>query len=413
MHAILRSIFSRRMLSVLLLGFSSGLPLLLIGSTLKAWMKDEKVDLTIIGIFAMVGLPYTLKFLWAPVMDRFVPPFLDRRRGWILIFQICLFFTLGALAFCQPASSPFLVALLGLFIAFFSASQDIAIDAYRRDILEDQELGFGSSLAVNGYRVGLLVAGAGALAIADAFSWRTSYLVMASLIALSMIFTFFAPAIEQTVKAPHTLKEAVVEPFVEYFQRKGALEILAFILLYKLGDQMASDMLTPFYLDMGFTKTEIALVSKVFGFWALIIGGVAGGLIILKLGTYRSLWIFGVLQAASTACMAIVAYLGHHIPALAFVIGFEQLSIGMGTAAYAGYMASLCDRRFTATQYALLSSMVGVPRVFLGSTSGFLAKNVGWNFYFIFCALIAIPGLLLLFRVKKWEEEKVPVVFQA
>jgi MFS transporter, PAT family, beta-lactamase induction signal transducer AmpG len=402
MNKMLRSVFSRRMMAVLLLGFSSGLPLLLIGSTLKAWMKESNIDLTVIGVFALVGMPYTLKFLWAPIMDRFTPPFLDRRRGWILICQLLLIIAFVALALSHPADGAIQIAVVALIIAFFSASQDIAIDAYRREILQEVELGFGSSVAVNGYRMGLLFAGAGALAVADKYSWKVAYLSMAAAMVVSVSFTFLAPPVKAIASAPKTLADAVVKPFVEYFQRKGAFEILAFILLFKIGDQMASDMFTPFYLDIGFTKTEISLVSKVFGFWAVIGGGILGGLIILKIGIHRSLWVFGILQAVSTALFGMLAHFGHSLPALAWVVGFENLSSGMGTAAYVGYMASICDVRFTATQYALLSSIIGIPRVLLGSTSGFLAKHMGWESYFIFCGLIAIPGLLLLLRIKQW-----------
>jgi MFS transporter, PAT family, beta-lactamase induction signal transducer AmpG len=393
------------MIAVLLLGFSSGLPLLLIGSTLKAWMKEENIDLTVIGVFALVGMPYTLKFLWAPIMDRFTPPFLDRRRGWIVICQVLLILAFSILAMSHPANGAIEVALVALLIAFLSASQDIAIDAYRREVLEETELGFGSSVAVNGYRMGLLFAGAGALALADKYGWKMAYFGMAGAMLVSVAFTLFAPAVKAVENAPKTLIDAVVKPFVEYFQRNGAFEVLAFILLFKIGDQMASDMFTPFYLDIGFTKTEIALVSKLFGFWSVIVGGIAGGLIILRIGIYRSLWVFGILQAVSTALFGMLAHFGHSLPALAWVVGFENLSSGMGTAAYVGYMASICDVRFTATQYALFSSLIGIPRVLLGSTSGFLAKHLGWEPYFFFCGLIALPGLLLLLRIKRWYQE--------
>ncbi len=402
--SIIRSIFSRKMLSVLVLGFSSGLPLLLIGGTLKLWMKDQDVDLTIIGIFSLVGLPYTLKFLWAPVMDRFVPPFLGRRRGWILICQIALILGISCLAMTNPAHSPWSVALVALFVAFFSASQDIAVDAYRRDLLRDEELGLGSALAVNGYRVAMLVAGALAAILADQIPWRQVYLIMAWIMGACVVATILSPDPEEDAAPPKTILEAVVQPFVEFFQRDGAWVILAFILLYKIGDSMASEMLNPFYLDIGFTKTEIGAVAKLFGFWATIIGGLGGGVLILKLGIHRSLWVFGALQAASTFFFAVLARVGSEIPALAAVVGFENLSGGMGTAAYVAYMASLCNRRFTATQYALLTSLMGVPRVIMGASTGYLAKHLGWETFFVTCTLIAIPGMLLLFRVAPWNQ---------
>lgn len=403
--SIIRSIFSGKMLSVLLLGFSSGLPLLLIGGTLKLWMKDQDVDLTIIGIFSLVGLPYTLKFLWAPVMDRFVPPFLDRRRGWILICQIALIAGLSCLAMTDPSGAPLPVAAVAFVVAFFSASQDIAIDAYRRDLLRDEELGLGSSLAVNGYRIGMLVAGALAATLADQIPWRQVYFIMAGAMGIGVATTLLSPTPEEDATPPETILDAVVQPFVEYFRREGAWVILAFILLYKIGDSMASEMLNPFYLDIGFTKTEIGAVAKLFGFWATIIGGLGGGVLILRLGINRSLWVFGFLQAVSTLLFAFLAQVGNQIPALAAVVGFENLSGGMGTAAYAAYMASLCNRRFTATQYALLTSLMGVPRVIIGATTGYLAKHLGWESFFLLCTLAAIPGMLLLFRVAPWNRQ--------
>ncbi len=401
-ESMIRSIFSGKMLSVLLLGFASGLPLLLIGGTLKLWMKDQGVDLTLIGIFSLVGLPYTLKFLWAPVMDRFVPPFLGRRRGWILTCQIALIAALSCLAVTSPSRAPWSVAVAAFFVAFFSASQDIAIDAYRRDLLRDEELGLGSSLAVNGYRVGMLVAGALAATLADRMPWRLVYLLMAGAMGIGVVTTLLSPNPEDDPPPPETIRDAVVQPFLEYFRRQGAWVMLAFILLYKIGDSMASEMLNPFYLDIGFTKTQIGAVAKLFGFWATIIGGLGGGVLILKLGINRSLWVFGVLQAGSTLCFTALARAGSQIPALAAVVGFENLSGGMGTAAFAAYMASLCNKRFTATQYALLTSLMGVPRVVVGSTTGYLAKHLGWENFFLLCTVAAIPGMLLLLRVAPW-----------
>ncbi len=400
--SMLRSIFNGKMLAVLLLGFSSGLPLLLIGGTLKLWMKDEGVDLAVIGAFSLVGLPYTLKFLWAPVMDRFVPPFLGRRRGWILLCQLALIASLSLLALTSPSRTPWLVAGAALLVAFFSASQDIAVDAYRRDLLRDEELGLGSSLAVNGYRVGMLVAGALAATLADRIPWRLVYLLMAGGMVVGVVTTLLAPNPEDDVLPPESIANAIVLPFVDYFRRPDAWIILAFILLYKLGDSMASEMLNPFYMDMGFTKTEIGTVAKLFGFWATIVGGLAGGVIILRLGIHRSLWAFGILQAVSTACFSLLSHVGHQLGVLAGVVAFENLSGGMGTAAYAAFMASLCNKRFTATQYALLTSLMGVPRVLIGATTGWMAKQFGWEVFFLLCTAIALPGLLLLFRVAPW-----------
>lgn len=403
MQSMLRSVLSARMLAILVQGFASGLPLLLIGATLKAWLHDEGIDLTTIGLFAFVGLPYTLKFVWAPVMDRFVPPFLDRRRGWMLIWQICLLASLAAMAWMHPATHSWLLAGLCGLIAFFSASQDIVIDAYKRDVLSDEELGFGFSLGIAGYRVGMLVASAGALPLADAVGWHLTYLIMAGCMVIGMLAAIFAPAVNR-IQPPLTLRDAVINPFLQFFSRSGVWTILLFILLYKVGDQLATDLVNPFYLELGFTKTQIGLIAKVFGFSAMISGGLLGGLLLFKLGIYRSLWIFGILQAVSTFAFAVLAHTGFSIPLLATVVTLENLASGMAGASYAAYMASLCDKRYTATQYALFSSLIGVTRVIFVSGSGYMAKHLGWANFFITCALLAIPGLLLLLRLgkKRW-----------
>jgi PAT family beta-lactamase induction signal transducer AmpG len=400
--SISKAVFSGRMLVAFLMGFSSGLPLLLTGSVLQAWMKEEGVDLGTIGLFALVGLPYTLKFLWAPLVDRFCIPVFGRRRGWLLALQVALVLALAGLGQTQPAISPLSVALAALLVTFFSASQDIVIDAYRREALSDEELGLGASLYVNGYRVGMLLASGGGLILADHIPFSAVYGVMACFMGVGMLTTLLAPepAVEEGV--PRTLAEAVVQPFVDYFRRADALWILLFILLYKIGDTMASHMTTPFYLDLGFSKTEIGAVVKLFGFWATILGGLLGGVLILRLGMYRSLWIFGILQAVSTAGFAVLAVIGDRLTGLALVIAFENLSGGMGTAAFVAFMASLTNRKFTATQYALLSSLMGVPRVIIAAPTGFMAETMGWVTFFVFCALIALPGLLLLRRFQGW-----------
>jgi len=387
------------MLVAFLMGFSSGLPLLLTLTVLQAWMKEEGVDLTVIGAVTLVGLPYTLKFVWAPVLDRFTPPFLGRRRGWLLVIQLALMGAVAGLGRTDPLGKPWMVIAAAFAVTFFSASQDIVIDAYRREDLPDRELGLGSSLYINGYRIGMLLASGGGLILADRIPFSAVYLIMAACLIPGVATTLLAPEPSLPAGAPTTLKEAVIDPLVEYFQRNGALSILAFILLYKIGDSMASAITTPFYLEVGFSKTEIGAVVKLFGFWATIGGALAGGIAMVRLGIYRSLWIFGVLQALSTAGFALLARIGCSIPLLSGVIAFENLSSGMGTAAYAAFMASITHKRFTATQYALLSSLMGVPRVMASAPSGFLAKHMGWGAFFVFCALAAIPGLLLLYRL--------------
>jgi PAT family beta-lactamase induction signal transducer AmpG len=393
-----RLIFTPRMLVSFLMGFSCGVPLLLTLSVLQAWMKEEGVDLSVIGLFALVGLPYTLKFVWSPILDRFTLPFLGRRRGWLLVVQILLVVAIGGLGLTSPRENPWLVAFAAFLVTFFSASQDIVVDAYRREDLSDIELGLGSSLYVNGYRVGMLLAGSGGLILADHFSFSQVYLFLAGSLLVGVMTTLFCREPEVPEGTPKSFRGAVIDPFVEYFQRDKALLILSFVLLYKIGDQMASTMTTPFYLDIGFTKTEIGAVAKLFGFWATISGGLLGGIVLLKAGISRALWGFGILQAVSTAGFSLLAMIGNSVPALAAVIAFENLSGGMGTAAYVAYMASITNKKFTATQYALLSSLMGVPRVLASAPTGFMVESLGWISFFIVCTLVAVPGLILL----KW-----------
>lgn len=393
---MLRLICTPRMLVAFLMGFSSGVPLLLTLSVLQAWMKEEGVDLSVIGLFALAGLPYTLKFLWSPVLDRFTLPFLGRRRGWLLVVQVLLVAAIAGLGLTSPRENPWLVAFAALLVAFFSATQDIVIDAYRREDLHDRELGLGASLYVNGYRVGMLLAGSGGLIMADHISFREVYLVLAASLFAGIATTLLCREPAMAEGAPRTIREAVVDPFLEYFRRDKAILILSFILLYKIGDQMASTMTTPFYLDLGFTKTEIGAVAKLFGFWATIAGGLVGGIVLLKMRIRHALLGFGVLQAASTVGFSLLALVGNSVPALAAVIAFENFSGGMGTAAYVAYMASITNRKFTATQYALLSSLMGVPRVLASAPTGFMAESLGWFLFFALCAAVAVPGLLLL-----------------
>jgi MFS transporter, PAT family, beta-lactamase induction signal transducer AmpG len=402
---IVKTIISRRMLVSLIMGFSCGLPLLLTLGVLQAWMKDANIDLTIIGMVNLVQIPYTWKFIWAPIVDRFHLPFLGRRRGWLLISQLCLMLSIMALGFSNPLDNLVLMMIMAMLVAFFSATQDIVVDAYRREDLPDHELGLGSSLYMSGYRLGNMLASGGGLIMADYMSWSAVYMIMAICMSIGIVTTLFTPEPKEVDGSPVTLKAAVIEPFVEYFKRSGAIWMLAFILLYKVGDMMASAITIPFYMDIGFTKTEIGAVVKVFGTWAIIAGAIIGGTTIVKLGINRSLWVFGFLQAISTAGFALLARIGHSVLALSGVIAFENFSMGMGTAAFLAFMASITDKRFTATQYALLSSLMAVPRVIISAPTGYLAKIMGWESFFILCTLIAIPGMLLLFKFAPWNEK--------
>ncbi len=395
------------MLVALIMGYVAGLPLELTGFVLKTWLREDGVDLTTIGVFALVGLPYTLKFIAAPVLDRFAIPLFGRRRGWLLIFQTGLMISVFSLGTTNPGQNPTMVACFALLVAFFSASQDTVIDAYRREDLADEELGLGSSLYVSGYRVGMLLATGGGLILADHMPFSMVYAIMAACLLPGLITTLMTPEPAIPFGTPRSMREAVMEPFAEYFQRHNALWILAFILLYKIGDTMAGSMTAPFYVDLNYTKTEVGTVVKLFGFWAIMGGSLLGGIVMLRIGISRSLWIFGVLQAVSTAGFAVLSLIGHQVSALAAVIAFENLSAGMGTAAYAAFMASITNKKFTATQYALLTSLMGVPRVVVSAGTGYLAENMGWTGFFIFCTLIAIPGMLLLFKFAPWNSKTV------
>ncbi len=400
---MLAQIFSLRMLITLLMGYAAGLPLLLVGSTLQAWMTERGVDLKVIGMASLIGLPYSLKFLWAPLIDRFpLPP--SRRRGWMALSQLALVAAILALSKLDPAQNIQSVIIAAIVVAFFSATQDITIDAYRREILAEDELGLGSSLYVVGYRIGILVSGALALYMADSIfksadgtaDWSRVYQTMAGAMAIGLVITFIAPKEDPKLERPKNLQEAVIGPFLEFFKRPSAWAIIAFILLYKVGDSMAGNMTTPFMLLKGYTKTDIATVVKGLGLFALIGGGVLGGVLCLKLGTLRSLWFFGFLQAISTAGFCWLSYAPVSLLNLSLVIGFENFSAGLGTSAYSAFMASMTNKKFTATQYALLSALMAIPRTVLSSPTGWMAQEMGWEGFFLFCTLIAVPGMALI-----------------
>ncbi len=404
MMETLKKVFSHRMLSMLLLGYASGLPLLLIGSTLQAWMTDEGVDLAAIGMLSLIGMPYVVKFLWAPLLDRFTLPFLSRRKGWMIFFQGLVVISILGLSFTNPRSDIYLTCTWAFLIALFSASQDVVIDAYRREILPDNELGLGSSLYVTGYRLAMIVSGALALIIADRVPWKEVYLWLAAFMVPTILFTLTAPVENKHIPIPANLKIAIVGPLVDFFSRRGAWIMLLFILLYKVGDSMASNMTTPFILAVGYTKTDIGTVAKSFGMAATILGGIVGGTLMLRMNLKFSLILFGILQAVSTLGFSVLSHLPVTFASLASVIAFENLASGMGTAAYAAYMASLTNKQFTATQYALLTALMGIPRVILSSPTGWMAERMGWDTFFVFCTVVAVPGMLLLIPVFRLEK---------
>ncbi len=402
--SIFRTLLQKNMLILCLLGFSSGIPLALTGATLQAWMKTQNIDLGTIGLFSLVGLPYTFKFLWSPLMDRFVPPFLGRRRGWIFLTQTLLVLGIAAMAFSDPAKSPGMTALLALFVAFFSSSQDIVIDAYRTDLVSKEETGPAAALFILGYRGAMLVSSSLSLILADHMSWQTVYLIMAATMLSCVLVTTFAAEPNTNRKAPASLFDAVVLPFKEFFRRRGAIEVLCFIILYKLDTVVTTALMTPFMMDIGFTKTDIGAVTKGFGLIATLAGTMFGGAMMVRLGILRSLWTFGLAQGLAGLSFFALAKLGHNYPMMVTAIAVENICTGMGTAAFFAFMMSVCDKRYSATQYALLSSLMAITRVVGGAPTGYMAKAWGWETYYIISVLLMIPGLLLLTRYNKWTQ---------
>jgi PAT family beta-lactamase induction signal transducer AmpG len=408
MNSILHVFASRRMALVLFLGFCSGLPLSLTGSTLQAWMTESKVDLATIGRFALVGLPYTMKFLWSPLLDNARPLFWGRRRGWAILTQIALVISIALMGSLDPETELGALSLLAIAVAFFSASQDIVLDAFRTELLKPEELGAGAGVYVMGYRLAMLVSGALALVLADHFDWQQVYWLMSGLMALGSLAVVFAPEpnVENAVFAAGTKtpwSQKVLQPFLDFFKRSGAIEILLFVMVYKLSTMMATALTTTFLLSLGFSKTEIGAVTKVFGLIATIVGTLTGGALMVRLGTKRALWIFGFLQSLAGLTFLILSYTGKNTAAMTAVITVENFMIGLGVAALSGFMMAVCNRQFTATQFALLSSLTAVSRVVLVSQAGVIAEGLGWHGYFIFSVLLAIPGLLLLTRYDRWQ----------
>ena len=410
--SIRRAILNRRMLICIFTGFASGMPLYVLISLVPAWLRTEGVGLKEIGFFALIGLPYIWKFVWSPLLDRYSLSLFTYkpglRRSWMLSTQVLLLVTIGTLGFLDPLTQLWPIAWLCLGIAFLSATQDIVLDAYRRQILPDQELGLGNSIHVNAYRVGGLIPGSLSLVLSDFLPWETVFLITAAFVLAGIALTLSIKEPPCTHQQPATLQAAIVEPFNEFFSRQGvqqALLILAFMLLYKLGDSMATALATPFYLDMGFSKTEIGIVAKQAALWPMIIGGIAGGILMLKIGINRALWLFGFVQIISILGFAVLARVGGGLWLLGLVIGFEYLGVGLGTAAFVAFIARTTNPAFAATQFALFTALTAVPRTVASAATGIIVEGVGWENFFYMCTLIAIPGMLLLFKVAPWNEE--------
>ncbi len=395
------ALLNRRLIVMLPLGFLSGLPLALTSGTLQAWLTVEGVDLKTIGIFTLVGLPYTLKFLWAPVMDRVVPPWLGRRRGWMVLTQLCVAVALGLMALTNPQLHPGWLAAYAVLVAFLAASLDIVFDAYRTDTLQPHERGLGAAVWVNGYRIALLASGAGALALADHVGWQITYLAMAAIMVVGAIVVLISPDPTVVAAAPKSLKEAVGAPLAEFFSRPTALGFLAVIVLYKLGDAFASALQTAFLIGgLGFSSTEVG-AAKGLGIVATLIGAFIGGLLMTRSGLVRSLLIFGVLQAVSNLGFVVLAVVGKSAGALTAAVVIENVTGGMGTAAFVALVMSLCDARYTATQFALLSSLEALGRVFVGRPSADLVEIVGWTQFYALTAVAALPGLWAVWRIRR------------
>ena len=392
----------RKMAYLLLLGFSSGLPLYLTGPTLQAWLTLEGVDLGTIGLLSLVAVPYSLKFLWSPVLDRYTPPRMGRRRGWMGVSQVLLVAAIGLLALGRPEEGVAFIASVAFLIAFLSATQDIAVDAYRTDILSEPEMGAGAGVSVLGYRIAMIVAGGGAVALADYTTWPRVYLLMAAGMLVGLAASLTAPEPESAVAPPRSMREAVAEPFREFWGRLGSgstLAVLAFIAVYKLGDNVVGNMTTPFLVQTGFSLTEIGIVRGVMGVAATIVGVLVGGAFLSRLGILRSLWIFGVIQAVTNLAYLALAAAGQNQPLMVFTINLEYFAQGLGTSALVAFLMSLCNRRFTATQYALLSSFMAVSRDIGASQAGLIVEATGWPVFFGISILLALPGLALIRRL--------------
>ncbi|HWV45593.1 MAG TPA: MFS transporter [Nitrospira sp.] len=400
----LTGLMNRRILVMLPLGFASGLPLALTSGTLQAWLTVEGVDLKTIGIFTMVGLPYTLKFLWAPVMDRVIPPWLGRRRGWMVLTLLCVAIGLVLMAATNPRVHPGWMAAYALLVAFLAASLDIVFDAYRTETLRSHERGLGAAVWVNGYRIALLASGAGALVLADHVGWQMTYLAMAAVMLAGLFMVLISPDPTFAAEAPKSMREAVGAPLAEFFGRPHALGFLAVIILYKLGDAFASTLQTAFLIGgLGFSATDVGAV-KGLGVFATLFGAFFGGLLMTKSGLVRSLLIFGVLQAVSNLGFVALAVAGKNATALTAVIVVENVTGGMGTAAFVALVMSLCDPRYTATQFALLSSLEALGRVFAGRPSADVVTLVGWTQFFVLTVVVALPGLWAVWRVRRFLE---------
>tara|TARA_R110001592_G_scaffold36608_1_gene123059 strand:- start:3691 stop:4965 length:1275 start_codon:yes stop_codon:yes gene_type:complete len=404
------AILNKRMLICIFTGFTSGLPLFILYQLVPGWLRSEGVSLVEIGLFSLIGIPYVWKFIWSPLMDRYSFPMLGRRRSWMFATQVLLLFSIAGFGFIDPTINIWSVAYLAAAVAFFSASQDIVLDAYRRELLQEHELGLGNSIHVQAYRLSGLVPGSLAFILADHISWQSVFLIVAAFMLIGILLTLCIKESKSEHLAPKTLHDAVVLPFRDFISRKGfksALQILIFLFLYKLGDSMATALQTPFFIDLGFTKTEIGVVAKTASLIAMTIGLAVGGIVMIKLSINKALWLFGFVQIISILGFAALAEIGHNTYALAFAMGFEYLGVGLGTAAFTAFIARTTNPAFAATQFALFTALTALPRTFANATTGLIVEQIGWTSFYFLCTFLAIPGMLMLFKVAPWSE-KVP-----
>jgi len=398
-------LLTRRMLICIFTGFSSGLPLYVIYQLIPLWLRDQGVGLAEIGFFALVGVPYTWKFIWSPLMDRFSLPVLGHRRGWMLLTQLLLLLAIASIGFLDPEKSIWTIAYLAAGIAFFSASQDIVLDAYRRELLDESQLGTGNTLHIQAYRIAGLVPGALAPILSDIIPWQWVFVIVAGFMCVGVALTLSVKELTRPQGSPRTLREAAIDPFKEFISRRGlssALTVLSFMLLYKLGDSMATALSYPFYYDLGFSKSEIGIIAKTAALWSAIAGGFIAIPIMARLGINKCLWLFGVVQIVSILGFWVLAQSGPDKTLLALVISFEYLGVGLGTAGFTAYIARETSIQFAATQFALLTAITALPRTFANALTGVIVDQVGWQQFFLLCTVLAIPGMLLLFKVAPW-----------
>lgn len=410
---MLSKIFNLRQMVIFVLGFASGFPLLLTGSTFKLWLTQENIDIKTIGLMSLVGIAYSLKFLWAPLVDRYHIPFLGRRKTWLMITQAMLALGLFMMSRVSPVDHLSTLAFWAVFVAFMSATQDSTIDAYRAEILPAEEVGIGSSMGVYGYRVAMWIAGGILVSfVADTnadtpgrLSWPEYYMVGSAIFVALTVISFFLPE-PKINKTPSTLLKAVIEPFTDFFKKENAILILLFVFTFKLGDQIAGSLLTPFYKSMGYANAEIGFITKTCGLLSTFAGLFVGGTALLKFGIHRCLWVFGIFQALCTGAFALITYTGPALWSLATVVVLEDFSGGMGTAAFIAFMASISAGKYTATQFALLSSLMALGRTLFSGYSGYLQEFLGWAGFFYAGMLIAIPGLVMLHLISTKKTEK-------